>query len=254
MLNITCSNHKKSSRYAFVDYLRGLALLLMFVYHFSFDLNYYQFIQTNFYSNPWWINFRVAIVSLFLWLVGVSLWLATRNGINWTQYAKRLMLLIIASAIVSYSSYITFPKSYIFFGILHFIVVASILGLLFIRLYYATLVIGLLLIIIGISFSHPVFNHSALQWFGLMPQKPVTEDYVPFLPWFGIVLIGVFSSQFIFKFQRIKALSDPVIDWEQNSSKLQSHISCMGRHSLIIYLIHQPVFMGVLYIFSLMLS
>lgn len=249
MLNITCSNNKKSSRYAFIDYLRGIALLLMFVYHFSFDLNYFQFIQTDFYNNPWWINFRILIVSLFLWLVGVSLWLATHNGINWARYTKRLTLLIIASALVSYSSYLTFPKSYIFFGILHFIVTASILGLAFIRLYYVNLVLGLVLITLGIFYSHPIFNHSTLQWFGLMPLKPVTEDYVPLIPWFGMVLIGIFSSQFIFKHRRFKFLANKIINWEQSSTQLQRHIGCMGRHSLIIYLVHQPVFIGILWVF-----
>lgn len=144
MLNITCSNSKTSSRYAFIDYLRGIALLLMFIYHFCFDLDYFNFIQTDFNNNPWWVNFRIVIVSLFLWLVGVSLWLATRKKINLPRYFKRLSLLVVASALVSYSSYLTFPKSYIFFGILQFILVASIIGLLFIRLYLLKFDIGLI--------------------------------------------------------------------------------------------------------------
>jgi len=248
MFNITCSSDKKASHYGYIDYLRGIALLLMFTYHFSFDLNYYHFIETNFYNDPFWINFRIVIVSLFLWLVGVSLWLANQNGLKLSRISKRLSWLVLAAALVSYSSYITFPSSYIFFGILHFIIVASLVGLLFIRLYYSNLIIGIVLIIISITISSPIFNHDALQWFGLMPQKPITEDYVPFLPWFGVVLIGLFSGQFIFKQGHLKAIPR----WREKT-KLQSTISCMGRYSLIIYLLHQPLFMGILFVFNLML-
>jgi len=249
MLNITCSKHKKASHYAFIDFLRGFALLLMFIYHFCFDLNYFQFIQTNFYTNLGWIYFRIIIVSLFLWLVGVSLWLATHKGINLPRYLKRLAMLLAAAIIVSISSYITFPASYIFFGILHFILLASIIGLLFIRFYYINLTLGLILIFIGTFVSHQSFNHDALQWFGLMTHKPITEDYVPFIPWFGVVLLGIFSSQFIFKHQHLKFFSQ----W-QEKNRLQQTLCCMGRHSLLIYLVHQPLFMGILFIFSLMFA
>ena len=249
MLNISCSANKKASHYAFIDYLRGIALLLMFVYHFCFDLNYYQFIQTNFYNNPLWIYFRVIIVSLFLWLVGISLWLAASKEINLPRYLTRLIFLAISALLVSASSYITFPSSYIYFGILHFILLASIVGLAFVRLYYANLILGIALIFIGIFISHSVFNHNNLQWFGLMTYKPKTEDYVPFLPWFGVVLLGIFSAQFIFKKGHFK-----IFKYWQDTSRHQQLIVCMGRHSLLIYLLHQPVFMGILFIFSLMLT
>jgi len=248
MFNITCSSHKKASHYAYIDYLRGIALLLMFIYHFSFDLNYYHFINVNFYNNPFWINFRIVIVSLFLWLVGVSLWLANQSNFKLSRILKRIGMLIIAAALVSYFSYLTFPRSYIFFGILHFIIVASLIGLLFIRLYYTNLLIGTLLIIIGTKLSSPLFNQAELQWFGLMTHKPLTEDYVPFLPWFGVILMGIFSGQFIFKWQHLKFISR----WRERNS-LQKNLSCMGRYSLIIYLLHQPLFMGILFVFNLML-
>ncbi len=248
MFNITCSSSKKASHYGYIDYLRGIALLLMFVYHFSFDLNYYQFIDANFYNDPFWIYFRILIVSLFLWLVGVSLWLASDKGFTLFHFSKRLGWLIAAAALVSYSSYLTFPGSYIYFGILHFIIIASLVGLLFVRLYYSNLLLGILLIIIGTTVSFPAFNHDTLQWFGLMTHKPVTEDYVPFLPWFGVVLLGLFSGRFIFKQRHLMFISR----WREKT-KLQASIACMGRHSLLIYLLHQPLFMGILFVFSLML-
>lgn len=259
-MNITCSDNKKSvqtafkAHYALIDYLRGIAIILMFIYHFCFDLNYYHFIQTDFYYNPWWVHFRTIIVSLFLWLVGVSLFLSAQNGINYKRYIKRLLQLSIAAALVSLSSYITFPTSYIFFGILHFIIVASLLGLLFTRLYYLNLIFGIAIIILGINYSNSLFNHNALQWFGLMTGKPITEDYAPLVPWFGVVLIGMFSANLIFVHQPFQKLSTRISSWTKPETTQQKLICGMGRYSLLLYLVHQPVFMGILFVFRLILS
>jgi len=254
MLNISCSNVKKSTHYAFIDYLRGIALLMMFIYHFCFDLNYFQFIQTDFYHNPGWIYFRIVIVSLFLWLVGISLHLATTKTINKKRFAQRLAILIFASAIVSLSSYFTFPNSYIFFGILHFIALASLVGLFFIRYHTFNLILGIVLIIIATIYSNPLFNHPALQWFGLMPSKPITEDYAPFLPWFGVVLIGLYSGSLLFKKRSLATLSTFIGNWNKQQSRQRQILCCMGQHSLLIYLTHQPIFIGILYVFNLMLA
>jgi uncharacterized membrane protein len=259
-MNITCSDNKKSAQsaikthYALIDYLRGIAIILMFIYHFFFDLNYYQFIQTDFYNNPWWIHFRTVIVSLFLWLVGISLFLSAQNGINCKRYFKRLLLLSIAAILVSLSSYVTFPNSYIFFGILHFIIVASLVGLLFTHFYRLNLILGIAIIVIGTNYSNSIFNHDALQWFGLMPNKPATEDYAPFMPWFGVVLIGMFSAHLFFVQQHFKKLSNHILSWTSPHTSQQKLICGMGRYSLLLYLLHQPVFMGILFVFRLIIG
>ena len=141
--------------------------MLMMAYHFSFDLNYFDVVDFDFYQDPFWLASRAFIVSLFLGLVGISLGLATANGLNKARYLRRLGLLIISAVAVSSASYIVYPQSMIFFGILHFISVASLIGLLFIHYYWANLIIGVLLIVTGLTLQHPVFDYPALQWIGL---------------------------------------------------------------------------------------
>jgi len=236
-------------RYLIIDVLRGLAIAMMFHYHFSFDLNHFGFIQQDFYRDPFWVNYRTVIVSLFLTLVGVSLSLATRRGFNPKSYFRRLGMLVFFAALVSIASYIQFADRMIFFGILHFIAVASVLGLAFTRFYWTNLVLGTGLIILGIQFQHVTFNHPWLQWIGLMTHKPFTEDYVPLLPWFGLVLLGIFLGKLVFQKLQLPWLQN----W-QSSDPLTQVLSFGGRHSLIIYMLHQPVFMGLLYLVSLTVS
>ncbi|MCW9025420.1 MAG: DUF1624 domain-containing protein [Gammaproteobacteria bacterium] len=233
----------QQNRYQIIDVLRGVAILMMFSFHFSFDLNYYGFIQQDFYNSLFWTNYRSVIVSSFLVLVGVSLYLATRNGIKPQSYFKRLGLLVLFASLVSVASYIQFPESMIFFGILHFIAAASILGPAFTRFYWLNLVLGIALIMLGTQFQHTFFNQPLWQWFGLMTHKPVTEDYVPLLPWFGMILIGLFLGKFIYQYQHLPVLRS----WKSKHPVFRS-LTFAGKHSLIIYMLHQPIFMGLLYI------
>ncbi len=233
-------------RYLIIDVLRGLAILMMFSYHFSFDLNYFGFIRLDFYHHPFWLNYRILIVSLFLGLVGVSLSLATRHGFNPQAYFRRLGQLIFFACLVSIVTYIQFSNRMIFFGILHFIALASVLGLIFIRFYRFNLVLGTGLIVFGTQFQNAIFDQPWLQWIGLMTHKPFTEDYVPLLPWFGVVLLGIFVGKLVFQKQPQAWLQN----WHSTHPSIRV-LSFSGKHSLIIYMLHQPVFMGLLYLVSL---
>lgn len=233
-----------TSRYAFIDALRGTAILMMFVYHFSFDLNYFGYLQANFYQDPFWINFRILIVSTFLAVVGISLYLAHHKSFRPGKFMRRLLILLGCALLVSLSSYIMFPRSMIFFGILHFIALASVLALPFLRLYWLNLIIGLGLIVLGTRFEHRIFDQPALQWLGMMTHKPITEDYVPLFPWFGVVLLGMFLARWGQRQQHFALFSQPQAD----SIALRG-LRLAGRHSLLIYMLHQPIFIGLIYTF-----
>ncbi len=231
-------------RYQLIDILRGIAIVLMVYFHFSYDLTYYKLADFDFYRDPYWLNLRTLIVSLFLTLVGISLVLATRNGINKKRFLRRLGLLLVFSALITLNSYIMFPGRTIIIGILHFIAIASVLGLLFVRRYLLSLVLGVGLILLDYFFQHEFFNQPWLHWIGLMTHKPATEDYVPLIPWFGVVLIGIFIGQSLFRSERLSALFA-----FHSGSGVARGLALAGRHSLIIYVLHQPVLFGLLWVF-----
>jgi uncharacterized membrane protein len=228
-------------RYVLVDIARGIAIALMFIYHFSFDLDYFGVVSFDFNNDIRWLSFRALIVSLFSGLVGVSLVLGPGRRLDWKRYGKRLLAVGACAVLASAGSYFMFPKTFIFFGILHFILVASVLGLAFLRFTWLNLILGATLIVFGSTLKLPFFDQPPLQWIGMMTHKPQTEDYVPLLPWFGVVLVGMFLAQ-----------CARAQGWFEKYSKSEFHnpfaklLAFGGRHSLIIYMLHQPVFIGLL--------
>ncbi len=228
-------------RYAVVDIARGIAIALMFIYHFTFDLNYFGVVSFDFNNDLRWLGFRALIVSLFSALVGVGLVLGPGRKLDWRRYGKRLLAIGACAALASAGSYFIFPKTFIFFGILHFIFVASVLGLAFLRFNWLNLILGAALIVFGAVLQLPFFDQRPLQWIGMMTHKPYTEDYVPLLPWFGVVLLGMFLA---------RRAEDH--GWFENYAKIEIRnpvatlLAFGGRHSLIIYMLHQPIFIGLL--------
>jgi uncharacterized membrane protein len=228
-------------RFEIVDIVRGVAIVLMFAYHLCFDLNYFGYIKVDFYTNPFWLNARSFIVTLFLLVMGVSLFLAHAEGIRWPAVRRRTTQLVAAATVVTVGSYFIFPRSYIFFGVLHFIALATLLALPLVRFRWWALVTGVGLLWLGISFSHPLFNQPWLNWFGLMTHKPITEDYVPLLPWIGVVLLGIHLGSWL------PRSTSRIRNW-RGTCRACGVLSWAGRHSLLLYLVHQPVFLALLYL------
>ena len=224
-----------------LDLFRGGAVLLMLVYHFCFDLNYFGVISIRFQTDPFWLGLRSVIVGGFVLAVGASLALSTHNGLNPRRFLRRQIILGVSAGLVSLGTYLIFPLTWVVFGVLHFIFVARILSLPFLRLHHLNPAFGVLFLLVGLTVQHPVFNHPWLHWLGMMTHKPFTEDYVPILPWFGVLLLGLYIGQSIHR-HRPSMLQAP------SSLPGSGILSWLGRHSLLIYLLHQPLFMGVLYL------
>lgn len=233
--------NNKHARYAVVDLLRGIAIVMMFSYHLAWDLNNFRLVELDFYHDPFWLHYRTVIVSLFLLVMGASLQLAHHRQIRLNAFVRRLSWLIACALIISVSTYIYSGQRYIYFGILHFIAVASILGLLFVRFYWLNLVLGVGIVIVGLSLQHSFFDARVWNWIGFVTSKPQTDDYVPLFPWFGVVLLGMFIARLVFIERRLPALAD-----FNNRSSISRLLQFGGRHSLPIYMLHQPVFIGLL--------
>ena len=224
-----------------VDALRGAAICMMIVYHAAFDLNWFHIISADFNHDRVWLSFRDLIVSSFLLLVGVSLVLASRAGISPKRFWNRIALVGACAILVTVGSYVTFPKTFITFGILHCIVVSSILGWPLVRFPRAALIVGIVVITVGVAIGLPLFDRPWLNWVGLMTHKPATEDYVPLLPWLGVVLVGISIGRWL--------LERRMHDLRQISRTSPKWLTWLGRHSLLVYMIHQPIMMGLLRVF-----
>jgi uncharacterized membrane protein len=222
-----------------IDALRGFALCLMIVYHFSFDLRLFGVIAADFEHDPFWLGFRAVIVSLFMGLVGVSLVLSDRAGASAAHFWRRVAIIAACALAVSAASWVAFPRSFIYFGILHCIAVASVLGRPLVRWPASAFVVGCAIIVAGLTLSHPAFDKPMLSAVGFVTHKPVTEDYVPLAPWAGVVFIGIALGQLLARqsFEVIAPLgaAPALLRW-------------LGRHSLAIYMVHQPILLGILWL------
>lgn len=225
-------------RFDLPDAVRGLAVVLMMVFHFCFDLSDFGYARFDFYNDPFWLNARVFIVTLFVGVSGVSLALASRRGINWQRFWRREAVLLGCAALISVGTYAMLPQAWIFFGILHFMALATIAAIPFLRLGKVNLLLGIGLIALGVWVSHPFFDTPLLQWFGLMTYKPVTEDYAPFLPWFGVFLVGIVMGNYL--------PSEAFFAYSLRQYALFRPLLWLGRHSLLVYMLHQPIFILLL--------
>jgi len=238
-----------SARYQTIDLMRGIAILLMVIYHFCFDLTSYGYTDFDFYKDPFWLNFRTLILSSFLFLVGFSMWLATLNGkgnrIRWRKVSRRTGLILANAVLISIVTWYIFGERYIYFGVLHFVTLASLLVLPFIRLYWLNLILGVGLLTLS-TYQSTFFDQVNLNWIGMMTYKPFTEDYVPLIPWFGVVLLGLFAAQNLSK-------SDISVDnYEPKWISRINLLKIAGRHSLLVYMLHQPILMGILELVELL--
>ena len=236
-----------SARLPIVDAARGAALLAMVVYHAAWDLSFYDLIETDIGGSLAWQVFARCIAGSFLALVGVSLVLAQRGGMRPRAFLRRLALVGSAAAAVTLVTWALFPEDFIYFGILHCIAVSSVLGLPFLRLpVWLVLAAAVACLAAPWLFSAPVFDAPAWRWLGLMTYFPRTNDYVPLLPWFGMVLAGIAAA-------RLALASAPDAAWARWQPRGWAFRMLVrgGRHSLAVYLLHQPVLLGALYLVAL---
>jgi uncharacterized membrane protein len=230
-------------RIALVDLLRGVALIAMTTFHFGWDLGMFGVIDPAFMFQPGPRWYARGIAGTFLFLVGFSLYLAHRKKIDWRGFLVRLAQIGGAAAVISIATWFATPNAFIFFGILHSIALASIIGLLFLRLpWWTTSAAGLFVLLARPLLQTPLLDAPLWWWSGLSQITPVSNDYVPVFPFAGMVLLGIAAAQLSRERGWLVYLALP-----QLNQPVARFLRFIGRHSLVYYLLHQPVMIGLLY-------
>ena len=230
------------TRFDRLDALRGAAIVWMALFHFGFDLNHYGLLQPrqNFFHDPFWTTQRTVIVSLFLFCAGLSqavvLQLSWAGGRWSASFWRRWGQIALCAVLVSLGSMWLFPKSWISFGVLHAMLVLLLLCRLAAPLGGWLWPLGLLALALPRLVQSTFFDATWINWLGLVTHKPITEDYVPVLPWLGVMLWGLAAGQWLL-LQRREVLAGGL-------PQVLQPLALLGRWSLSFYMLHQPVLIG----------
>jgi uncharacterized membrane protein len=225
-----------------IDCARGVALIGMAIYHLSWDLADFRLAAPMLPFTPQMRLLSHTVASAFLVLVGVSLALAHRKGLNVRAFWRRLAIVAGAAALVTAGSFAFAPSEPITFGILHCIAVASLLAGPFVTApAWASVAIGLGAIAAPFFIRSTLFDPPWLLWLGLGEALPNTLDWRPLLPWAGVVFLGLGATRLPGVIERLAAPRR----WRALSAPARA-ICFAGRHSLPVYLIHQPMLIGLL--------
>lgn len=229
-------------RFAVIDIARGAAIIAMMAYHLCWDLSFFRFIAPDVGLDPEWVLFARSILAVFLFLVGVGLVLGHGRGIRWRAFWRRWLFLLAGALAITLGTWLVFPDSFVYFGVLHAIALFSLMAL---PLLAAPLLVVALLAAIVIAlpfvFSDALFNDKLFSWLGFWQVPPPTNDLVPVFPWFGAVLVGVIAMRLMLASawaDRLAAI--------RPTGRLPRLLGAMGRWSLLIYLLHQPILLGII--------
>ena len=235
-------------RYWEIDFLRGSAVVMMVAFHFVFDLNFLGIYEIQVYSG-WLEWFAYSIGTIFLLLVGVSLTISYRRAkqkldarsLRW-KYVKRGLWIFSLGLVVTVVTMVYPGRGYVLFGVLHCIGLSIIAAYVLLPYRWSNLVLGILIVIMGTVVAQFTYPFPWLAWLGFAPVGFYSIDYFPILPWFGVVLIGVFVGNTVYRnLAKVRRNSD-----RERVRRLEPMLF-LGRHSLIIYLLHQPVLFAILY-------
>lgn len=235
-------------RYWEIDALRGTAVVAMIGYHFFWDLQFLDLMEVEIGSGLWrWLAMSIGFT--FLFVVGTSLALShyrVRDSYSCQQkvkkYGVRGLKLIALGVVISLVTWAVIGEGFIFFGILHCIGLSVMLSVPFLKLEGGNLLLGATVIVLGVVVGDIVLGHPWLSWLGFTFHGMYTIDYYPLIPWFGAVLLGVGVGNILYSKKGRKFSLEDLSSFGPVKS-----LARLGRTSLLIYLLHQPVMLGLLY-------
>ena len=243
----------KAGRYWEVDAFRGVAIILMVFYHLTWDLNFFGVVQLDMVRGPWnW--FARLIATMFITTMGISLVLSYNRsqkkgggGNLFPKFFWRGAKIFGLGLIITLATYLFLDfrggRGFVIFGILHTIGFSIMIAYPFLpyRRRWLSLALGLLIVAVGFYIERLVSPSPWLIWLGVKQVGRLMVDYFPVLPWFGVALLGIVLGHTLYpggigRFSLSDALYVPPM----------RGLAFLGRHSLLIYLIHQPILLGIL--------
>ena len=233
-------------RYNFIDLIRGIAIINMVLYHLLYDLDYIFgddiYLFSTIYAHLW----QNLIAMTFIITSGISYNFGSKN-------IKKFIILLICASIISIISYIFMYDEFIAFGIIHFFAFATLfliifesilnkinsyIGLVFSALLFIStkfITNGYLIIPSGKYYlPEKLYEYSFLFWAGFPKNNFVSSDYFPLIPWLFLFLMGFYLGRIV--------LSSNI----KTKKKSINPINIIGRYSLLIYMIHQPIIFFIL--------
>ncbi|EJZ21682.1 DUF1624 domain-containing protein [Rhizobium sp. Pop5] len=252
LLAIEADAAARPPRIGLLDTARGVALIAMATYHFSWDMEFMGYLAPGSAETGWLKIYARAIATTFVFIVGISLALSSTPEVRWPAFWKRFGMIAAAAALISIATRIAMPNEWIYFGILHCIAVLTLIGVVFVRLPLAcTLIVTIALLAAWITdnFGTPgllrssFFDPRYLAWIGLAEMPERSNDYVPLSPWATPFFAGLSFASIALRtgiVHRLAAIGTG--SW---------WTARLGRHSLAFYLIHQPVLIAIAYGLSL---
>ena len=220
----------------------------MVCFHIVFDLQMFGHLPFGTTLHPVFYWHARLVAGSFLFLAGVSLWLAHGQGIRWPAFWRRWIKLVAAAALVTVATYVALPEYFVYFGILHCIAASSLIGLLALRLPAAAVAaLGAVIMVASYILPDPAFNAPLLRFIGLATEPAMTVDFEPLFPWVGPFLLGLASAKWASArglLHRLALSDTPVL----------RRLAWPGQHSLVVYLIHQPILIALIWVASYLSS
>ncbi|MGD0080538.1 MAG: heparan-alpha-glucosaminide N-acetyltransferase [Methanoregula sp.] len=227
-------------RFIEIDTARGIAILMMVLFHTLFDVSFFSIAPVD-VSTGFWRYFAYATATLFLLIVGVSLVVSHDRAaakLSGSALTKKFLLrgagIFSLGLLVTAATWLYLGEGFIIFGILHLIGVSVMLSPLFFRFGRYNLIIGSCCILAGF-FLTGIYGPWWLLPFGIHPAGFTSVDYTPLFPWFGVVLVGIGIGDFLYT-GGVRQFAVPRLP-----DLFSAPLAFLGRHSLLIYLVHQPV-------------
>lgn len=211
---------------------------MMIVYHFVYDLKYFGYVDWNTPLGDGFRQWRTSIVFGFVFAMGLSMGLAHGQRRKPRNFWKRLGQILACAVLITAVSLFMFPESYIYFGILHFMALASLFTFALIGKPHIALGLGGFILIAfwagGLPYGWPLNLISGLPSY--------TEDFVSPFPWLGVACVGSGLGEYL---AHRTDLREKISRWKINGW-VGNIIHFAGKRSLSIYMLHQPVLFALI--------